>query len=347
VTCAQTPRDDTYWVCPHNPRDPRHALRNPDHPPRVSVREDHLTPAISEFCDTYLFGPHRARHLAKLMPASAATAAARRDKKITALQARLRQIDAAEDAHAREIEQLTREADPTGRAVTALRKRILARFNELEEERDKVTQQLADLSRQQEETSQDPSLLDALPLLTPERLASAPEHLLAQLYQALDLQLLYNKDDDQVTIHAVLTDTTPDDIAAILATLRDPSHAAGQDSDPVGPAGTGPTAATPKVSVGRPITRSSFRFDGGPDVVSRIIAQCSFPTARVSTRSERTAPMRAEAMDNTIWRTMQSHASTAEVPRQAARARRPGNSDCYDSAAAESLNSHYGMGPLA
>jgi hypothetical protein len=263
--CAETPRDDTYWVCPHNPSDPRHQLRNPDHPSRVSVREDRLTPVVAEFCDTYLFGPHRARQLTTLMPASAATAAARRDKKITALQTRLRQIDTAEDAHAREIEQLTRENDqPHRTSGHRLRKRILARFNELEEEREKVTRQLADLDRQQEETRQDPGLLDAVPQISPERLASAPEHLLAQLYQALDLQLLYSKDDDQVTIHTVLTDTTPDDIAAILATLRDPSHAtddpaSGQDSDPAGPAETGPTAATPKVSAGRPITGSSFR----------------------------------------------------------------------------------------
>jgi hypothetical protein len=220
---------------------------------------------VAAFCDAYLFGPHRARHLAKLMPATAATATARRDKKITALNTRLRQIDAAEDAHAREIEQLAREADPTGRAVTALRKRILARFNELEEERDTITEQLADLTRHQEETSQDPALLDALPRLDPATLAQAPTRLLAQLYQALDLQLLYNKEDDQVTIHAVLTGTTPDDVAAILATLHHPDHATtGQASDQVSPAGAGPTSAAPKVSFDRAITRSSFRLDGPP-----------------------------------------------------------------------------------
>jgi hypothetical protein len=264
--CAQTPHADTYWVCPHNPRDPRHALRNPDHPPRVSIREDRLVPVVAEFCQTYLFGPGRAAYLAKLIPATAASAAARRDKKITALRTRLRQIDTAEDAKASELQQLGLQHDPGSRAVTALRKRVLARFTDLETERDTITEQLADLTRERRETTQHPGLLDALPHLTTDDLACAPQRLLAQLYQALDLQLLYSKDDDQVTIRAVLTDTTPDDIAAILATL----HPSPQTSHPAtpqashNPAATSQATATPKVSFDPPITWSALHDHGVP-----------------------------------------------------------------------------------
>ena len=45
------------------------------------------------------------------------------------------QIDAAENAHAREIESLAHLDDPHATAVTALRTRVLARFTELEDER--------------------------------------------------------------------------------------------------------------------------------------------------------------------------------------------------------------------
>jgi hypothetical protein len=46
--------------------------------------------------------------------------------------------------------------------------------------------------------------------------AGAPQRLQRQLIDALDLQLLYNKHDHQVTIHAVITDTTPRQLTALL-----------------------------------------------------------------------------------------------------------------------------------
>jgi len=57
------------------------------------------------------------------------------------LRKRLPQIDAAENAHAREIEALVTTA-ATATAITALRTRIIARFIELEEERATINTQL-------------------------------------------------------------------------------------------------------------------------------------------------------------------------------------------------------------
>jgi hypothetical protein len=61
----------------------------------------------------------------------------------------------------------------------------------------------------------DPALLDQLPHLAG-ILHHAPARLRAQLYAALDLQCLYNKEDHQVTIRAALAPSTPDTLRALL-----------------------------------------------------------------------------------------------------------------------------------
>ena len=81
-----------------------------------------------------------------------------------ALNKRLRQIDAAENAHAREIESPARLDDPRAAAVTALRFRVLARFTELEDQRTAINTQLADLAKTSTSPG-DPGLLNTLPLL--------------------------------------------------------------------------------------------------------------------------------------------------------------------------------------
>jgi hypothetical protein len=177
------------------------------HPRTISVREDHLLPAIHQFFAQRVFGSDRAILLAADLPASAADDAARRDRQAAALTKRLRQIDAAENAHAREIESLAHLDDPHAPAVTALRSRVLARFTELEDERTQINTQLAGLAKTSTGPG-DPALLDALPLLG-DWLAEAPVRLQQQLYDAFDLQALYKKNMHQVTIHVTITDSTP------------------------------------------------------------------------------------------------------------------------------------------
>jgi site-specific DNA recombinase len=213
VPTARTPPANTYYTCHHDPDDPRHTA--PDgHPRTISVREDHLLPAIHDFFAQRVFGPDRATLLAADVPASAADDQARRDRQAAALTKRLRQIDAAENAHAREIESLAHLDDPHAAAVTALRSRMLARFTELEDERAQINAQLADLAKTDTGPG-DPALLDALPMLG-DLLANAPARLQQQLYDAFDLQALYKKNMHQVTIHITITDSTPRAVAAII-----------------------------------------------------------------------------------------------------------------------------------
>jgi len=229
-----------YYGCPHNPANPRHQAAAPDHPRTVRVREDDLLQVIREFFATHVFGPDRAAMLAERLPASAAEDTARREQETTALHKRLKKIDAAENAHAREIEHLA-SLPQDSPALTALRTRIIERFTELETERTQINDRLAALDKA---TSQhdEPGLLDALPLLG-DALPRLPASIQARLFAAFGLELIYNKDDHQVTIYATITPATPAALAAIITTSEPPAAPATP-----GPAGLGHSLQHTRVS---------------------------------------------------------------------------------------------------
>ena len=61
-----------YWVCPHNPNNPRHAAKHPDHV-RASVPDHDITAAVDHIING-LLGHDRAAMLAALLPATQAEA---------------------------------------------------------------------------------------------------------------------------------------------------------------------------------------------------------------------------------------------------------------------------------
>ncbi len=230
----------TYYVCTHDPANPRHAAANPGHPPTIQVRQDLMLAIVAEFFGTRIFGPDRANLLKAALPAGAADAARRAEAKADKLRQQLRQIDAAENAHAREIEQLA-ELDASSPAVTALRSRIIARFGELEHQRAHVNAQLKELTATRP-PPQDPALLDQLPHLAG-ILCDAPVRLQQQLYHAFGLQLLYNREDRQVTCRATITPATPAALAAILNDSEHPaSHPTPEPADDMTPSLHAPIA---------------------------------------------------------------------------------------------------------
>jgi site-specific DNA recombinase len=221
-----------YYDCPHNPLNPRHQAAAPGHPRTVRVREDDLLTVIRQFFATRIFGPDRAAMLAERLPATAAEDTARREQETTRLHKRLRKIDAAETAHAREIENLA-SLPQDSPALTALRSRIIARFGELETERAQIGDRLAALDRA---TSQrdEPGLLDALPLLG-DALAEMPASIQARLFAAFGLEMIYNKQDHQVTIYTTITPSTPHALAGIIADSEPPATPAGLALSPQHP----------------------------------------------------------------------------------------------------------------
>src|SRR5215831_10019854 len=209
-----------YQGCPRTPASSRNVAAAPDHPRTVRVREDDLLTVIHQFFATRIFGPDRAALLAQRLPASAAEDTARREQETARLRKRLRKIDAAENAHAREIENLA--TLPQGSpAITALRSRIIERFTELETERTQINDRLAALDRAAGRQDE-PGLLDALPLLG-DALPRLPAAIQARLFAAFGLELIYNKQDHQVTIYATITPSTPQALAEIIATSEPPA----------------------------------------------------------------------------------------------------------------------------
>jgi hypothetical protein len=214
-----------YYGCPHNPANPRPTAAAPDHPRTVRVREDDLLTVIREFFATRVFGPDRAAMLSERLPATAAEDTGRREQETARLHKRLRKIDAAENAHAREIENLA-SLPQNSPAITALRSRIIERFGELEAERTQINERVAALDRATGQRDE-PGLLDALPL--GDILTGAPTSLQARLFAAFGLELIYNKEDHQVSIYATITPSTPAALAAIIASSEPPAAPAASD----------------------------------------------------------------------------------------------------------------------
>jgi site-specific DNA recombinase len=208
-----TIRTHTYYRCPHDPGLPRHYAAHPDHR-TVAVREDVMTAALARFFAERVFGPDRTAMLAAQLPASAAGQAERRDKQAAAIRHKLARIDTAEAALIAELET---PADPGDPAAQALRQRIRARFTDLYTQRTTLEAELAALEDTPAQQANDPTLLEELPILG-DMFTQAPAGLTERLLDAFDIQAVYNRDKDQVTVHATLTDATPRSSAAYSLT---------------------------------------------------------------------------------------------------------------------------------
>ena len=169
------------------------------------------------FFTTHVFGPGRAELLAAQLPVTDADAAADRDNRAAALTARLKQLDTAQNAQILALEQLP--ADPAGTAAAAMRTRITARFAELHADREHAETQLAALAASTPKAA-DTTLLDQLPLAG-DILSGLPPDLKTRLFDAFDLQILWNKPGQQATIFAEITEATLRALPAILDPSQD------------------------------------------------------------------------------------------------------------------------------
>jgi hypothetical protein len=161
-----------------------------------------------------VFGPDRAGLLAAQLPVADADATANRDARAAALTARLRQLEAAQNAQILALEQLT-----DGTAAAAMRTRITARFAELHADREHAHRehaetQLAALAATVPKAA-DTTLLDELPL-PGDILPGLPPDLKARLFEAFDLRVLWNKPGQQATVFAEITDATLKALPGIL-----------------------------------------------------------------------------------------------------------------------------------
>ncbi len=124
--------------------------------------------------------------IAARLNATDADAAADRDTQAAALRARLKRIETGQNSCILELEER-----PADTASAAMRTRIRGRFTELHTERQQLETQLAALTQASPQAA-DLSLLDQLPLVG-DILPGLDPDLKARLYQAFDLQVLWNK----------------------------------------------------------------------------------------------------------------------------------------------------------
>ena len=160
------------------------------------------------------------------LPATAAEKTADRDRQAAALRRQLKKIETSQAALMTELEETG--ADP---AAAEYRQRIRDRYRDRAAERAAAEQQLAELETQTA-AADDPALLAAIPRAAG-KFTTAPPEIREALYTALDVQILYRPDQNQMTIWVTITDATPQ---AIQDLLDDPRT----DSDTGHPAETGP-----------------------------------------------------------------------------------------------------------
>jgi site-specific DNA recombinase len=201
-----------YYRCPHDPAHPRQAAANPGHPRTVQAPEIRLDQITALFFATRVFGPGRAELLAAQLPVTDADAAADRDTQTAALTARLRQLESAQNAQILALEQLP--GDPADTAAAAMRARITARFAELHHDHQETKAQLDALAAVTPRAA-DTTLLDQLPLAG-DILPGLPPDLKTRLFDAFDLQILWNKPGQQATVFAEITEATLRALPGIL-----------------------------------------------------------------------------------------------------------------------------------
>jgi hypothetical protein len=163
---------------------------------------------------TYVLGHDRAAMLETHLPRTAADAAAKRAAAAELIR-RIARNDAAAKGLIAGLAQLGDSASP---ASVAYRTRIREHFTNLHDETTALQAQLEGLQARAGALS-DAALIDQIPY-APGLLARAPDHVRTALYAALDLHCTYRADQNQVTICAAITDTTPGIVAALTGDPR-------------------------------------------------------------------------------------------------------------------------------
>jgi site-specific DNA recombinase len=236
ITCAQCHRrlcgmtapgtTRTYYICPHNPQNPRHHAASPDHV-RAAMRDTVIYAAI----DTILSGllsHDRAAAYAACIPVTQADADARNDARAGQLRKQVTQADTAISGLMTQLEQLGSDTTP---AAAAYRDRIREQFTTRYDQKAAAQAELDTLLATQP-PAEDPTLIDELPRAA-ELLCDAPADLRARIYAAFDVHALYRAGMNQATITAKITDATPQLIQALLDDPR-------TDHDTHAPARTNP-----------------------------------------------------------------------------------------------------------
>ena len=207
-------REYLYYACepPRSVGRQVAADRQPEHPTSVLVRGDVLLDGVLEYFARRLFSPQRRALLAQDLPKVAGNEVAAWEARVHALQ---RAVADLQGRQARLVRTIEERDDPGG----ALFEQIARRLGELDgEQQTRLAELRAVLGQRPDADEQAVDLLELLPLLTPERLAAAPESLLRTLFERFQLQVRYHKPQNRATVRVALSD---DSLHGLLTSLDD------------------------------------------------------------------------------------------------------------------------------
>ena len=188
-------RQRSYYACA-----PKAGQRVPDgHPASLWIAEDTLLDALNTFLAHHVFGAYRSQLLDATMTERADTAATEHTQQVAATQTALADLDRRRTALVRALE-LADDLDPE------LLTDISHRRKELAAERTRLRERLDQLHTVELQRS-NPGLLNLLPV-GPCDLDALPEDIARRLFEALRLEIHYNKTDHRAQFRITLSSET-------------------------------------------------------------------------------------------------------------------------------------------
>lgn len=157
------------------------------------------------------------------------------------LRRRIARKEASQKGLIGELAQLGDDTSPAAESC----KRIREHHTELYSQAAALYAQLEAITAQAA-SENDPALIEELPY-APGFLLQAPDHVREALCAALNLHCTFRSDEQQVTIRATITDTTPGIVAALIADPRtDAGSSKGSPDPPADPNNSAITTETPR-----------------------------------------------------------------------------------------------------
>jgi recombinase len=249
-------RDYLYYACEYYACEPPRsvgrqvaAARQPEHPASVLVRGDVLLGGVLEFFALRLFSPQRRALLAQDVPDVTGGEVAPGKRGAKRSSEPLATSRAARRAWSARSRSATTPAEPcSSRSLggsgnwTANSKPDWLSCGPWSPKRPDGDEQAVDL-------------LELLPLLTPDRLAAAPEPLLRALFERFQLQVRYHKPQNRATVRVALSDDSLDGLLASVGDIEGgaaPQDPAVSSAGAVSLAGGAPRGAPPARETGVP-----------------------------------------------------------------------------------------------
>jgi DNA invertase Pin-like site-specific DNA recombinase len=178
-----------------------------EHPKTIYVREDALVAALDHVIATRVFGPDRHTYLQRGLAALPGKRQHAEHRRAQALREQIADIEARQD-------RLVAELETTDAGNRVFRDRLRRRFDALEAERADKAARLVELeAAAKAEPRRDVELLDAVPILAGINVTQAPEPIQRKLYDALQLQIHYDR-PGRARFRLVLTDDAVEALTA-------------------------------------------------------------------------------------------------------------------------------------